>query len=86
MVALLVVLVPAVLMVSTLRFRSFKTIDLRVRRPYKVLALLAMVIALVQLEPRIVLILIAYVYLASTFIEMAWTRLRRRPAAPSPQP
>jgi CDP-diacylglycerol--serine O-phosphatidyltransferase len=81
-VALLVVLVPALLMVSTIRFRSFKTIDLRARRPYKVLALLAMVIALVQLEPRIVLILIAYVYLVSAFIEMAWARLRRRPSVP----
>jgi CDP-diacylglycerol---serine O-phosphatidyltransferase len=83
-VALLVVLVPAILMVTTIRFRSFKTIDLRARRSYKVLALLAMVIALVQLEPRIVLILIAYVYLVSAFIEMAWARLRRRPTAPSP--
>jgi CDP-diacylglycerol--serine O-phosphatidyltransferase len=84
MVALLVVLVPAILMVTTIRFRSFKTIDLRARRSYKVLALLAMVIAVVQLEPRIVLIVIAYVYLVSAFIEMAWTRFRRRPAAPSP--
>jgi len=31
------VLVPAVLMVSTIRFRSFKTIDLQIRRPYSVL-------------------------------------------------
>jgi len=83
-VALLVVLVPAILMVTTIRFRSFKTIDLQARRSYKVLALLALVIALVQLEPRIVLILIAYVYLVSAFIEMAWARLRRRPTAPSP--
>ena len=32
--ALAMVLVPAVLMVSTIRFRSFKTIDLQSRRPY----------------------------------------------------
>jgi CDP-diacylglycerol---serine O-phosphatidyltransferase len=83
-VALFVVLVPAILMVSTIRFRSFKTIDLRARRSYKVLTLLALIIALVQLDPRIVLILIAYVYLASAFVEMAWARLRRRPTAPSP--
>jgi CDP-diacylglycerol--serine O-phosphatidyltransferase len=84
MVAFVVVLVPALLMVSTIRFRSFKTIDLRARRPYKVLALLAMIFALVQLEPRIVLILIAYVYLVSAFVEMAWARFRRRPSVPSP--
>src|SRR6202521_5028707 len=35
--ALAMVLVPAVLMISTIRFRSFKTIDLHVRRPYTIL-------------------------------------------------
>ena len=39
--ALAMVLVPAVLMVSTIRFRSFKTIDLQTRRPYTVLILIA---------------------------------------------
>ena len=39
--ALAMVLVPAVLMVSTIRFRSFKTIDLQIRRPYTVLLLIA---------------------------------------------
>lgn len=78
-----VVLVPALLMVSTIRFRSFKTIDLRARRSYKVLTVVALTIALVQMEPRVVLIAIAYTYLASGFIEMAWTRARRRPPQPS---
>src|SRR5215472_5572879 len=35
--ALAMVLVPALLMVSTVRFRSFKSIDLHTRRPYTVL-------------------------------------------------
>src|SRR5207245_906915 len=35
--ALAMVLVPAVLMVSTIRFRSFKTLDLQTRKPYSVL-------------------------------------------------
>src|SRR5882757_4108565 len=35
--ALAMVLVPAALMVSTIRFRSFKTIDSKARRPYSVL-------------------------------------------------
>src|SRR3954454_25102208 len=39
--ALAMVLVPALLMVSTIRFRSFKTIDLQMRRPYTVLLLIA---------------------------------------------
>ncbi len=38
---LAMVLVPALLMVSTIRFRSFKTIDLQMRRPYSVLFLIA---------------------------------------------
>lgn len=85
LLALLVALVPAVLMVTTIRFRSFKTFDLKVRRPYKVLVVLAGVIAVVQLEPRVVLITLAYVYLASPFVGMVWTKLRRKPA-PGPEP
>src|SRR5437867_4003890 len=43
---LVMVLVPAVLMVSTIRFRSFKTIDLQTRRPHTVLLLIALGIVL----------------------------------------
>ncbi len=83
LIALVVALVPAVLMVSTIRFRSFKTIDLGARRPYKVLVLLAAVIALVQLEPRVVLLILAYTYLVSAFIEMGWARFRRHRSQPA---
>jgi CDP-diacylglycerol---serine O-phosphatidyltransferase len=76
--ALAMVLVPAVLMVSTIRFRSFKTIDLRTRRPYTVLLLIAAGIMLITTHPRFVLVLLAYSYLASAFIGMAITRFRRR--------
>jgi CDP-diacylglycerol--serine O-phosphatidyltransferase len=76
--ALAMVLVPAVLMVSTIRFRSFKTIDLRSRRPYTVLLLIAAGIMLINTHPRFVLVLLAYTYLASAFIGMAITRFRRR--------
>src|SRR6478609_11548601 len=38
---LALVMGPALLMVSTIRFRSFKTIDLQMRRPYTVLLLVA---------------------------------------------
>jgi CDP-diacylglycerol--serine O-phosphatidyltransferase len=78
--ALAMVLVPAVLMVSTIRFRSFKTIDLQARRPYTILLLLAAVIMLVTTHPRYVLVAMAYTYLASAFIGMAITRLRPRSA------
>ncbi|MGE0704784.1 MAG: CDP-diacylglycerol--serine O-phosphatidyltransferase [Vicinamibacterales bacterium] len=76
--ALAIVLVPAVLMVSTIRFRSFKTIDLRTRRPYTVLLLIAAGIVLIATHPRAVLVVMAYTYLASAFVGMAITRIRQR--------
>ena len=75
---LTIVLVPAVLMVSTIRFRSFKTIDLRSRRPYTVLLLIAAGLVLIATQPRIVLVVMAYSYLSSAFIGMAVTRFRHR--------
>ena len=75
---LAMVLVPALLMVSTIRFRSFKTIDLRMRRPYTVLLLIAAGIMAVATHPRFVLVGMAYAYLASAFIGHAISRIRRR--------
>jgi CDP-diacylglycerol---serine O-phosphatidyltransferase len=75
---LVMLLVLAFLMVSTIRFRSFKTIDLRARRSYKVLAIFALGIAVVVAHPRVVLVVMAYTYLASAFIEMVTARIRRR--------
>ena len=79
---LALVLVPALLMVSTIRFRSFKTIDLQSRRPYTVLLLIALGIMLIATHPRYVLVAMAYTYLASGFIELLITRLRRRGGVP----
>jgi CDP-diacylglycerol---serine O-phosphatidyltransferase len=76
--ALALVLVPAALMVSTVRFRSFKTFDLQSRRPYSVLILIAAAIVAIWAHPRAVLVVIAYTYLASAFIGMAMTRFKHR--------
>ena len=81
---LAIVLVPAVLMVSTIRFRSFKTIDLQTRRPYRVLMLMAAGIVLIATHPWYVLPVLAYSYLVSAFIEMAVTRFRHRGGDPVP--
>jgi CDP-diacylglycerol--serine O-phosphatidyltransferase len=75
---LAIVLVPALLMVSTFRFRSFKDVDLQTRRSYPVLLLLALGIALVAARAELVLVVLAYGYLGSAFVELAWGRLRRR--------
>ena len=73
------VIVPALLMVSTIRYRSFKTLDLQARRSYPVLFLVAVGLAVLASSPRFLLLAMAYTYLASAFIGLAWHRLRRRP-------
>ena len=80
MAVLAMVVVPAMLMVSTIRFRSFKTFDLQSRRGYPVLILFALGFALIAAQPEILVVLLAYGYLASAFVGMALSRLRRRPA------
>src|SRR5947208_7131328 len=69
--ALAMVLVPAALMVSTIRFRSFKTIDSTNRRPYTVLIFVAAGIVAIATHPQWTLVVIAYIYLGSGFIGMA---------------
>jgi CDP-diacylglycerol--serine O-phosphatidyltransferase len=74
--ALAVVLLPAVLMVSTVKFRSFKTINLGWSASYIKVAIVAFGIAVIATEPRITLVLLAYGYLLSAFIEMVLARIR----------
>ncbi len=74
---LAMVIVPALLMVSTIRFRSFKSFDLQMRRGYPALFLIAVGIALLASHAQIVLLALAYTYLASAFIGLAWTRFHR---------
>ena len=81
---LALVLVPALLMVSTIRFRSFKTIDLQMRRPYTVLLLVAVGIMAIATHPRFVLVALAYAYLLSAFIGQIVTRIRHRGAPADP--
>jgi CDP-diacylglycerol---serine O-phosphatidyltransferase len=76
--ALAMVIVPALLMVSTIRFRSFKSIGSQTRRPYRVLILFAIFIALLVTHPQWMLVSLAYGYLLSAFVGLGWSRLRRR--------
>jgi CDP-diacylglycerol--serine O-phosphatidyltransferase len=75
-VAMAVVLVPAALMVSTIRFRSFKTINFGWSLSYMNVVLVAGLIALIATEPRVTLVIVAYTYLLSAFVEIGLTRLR----------
>jgi CDP-diacylglycerol--serine O-phosphatidyltransferase len=79
---LAMVIVPALLMVSSIRYRSFKTLDLQTRRPFRVLLLFAVLIALVVTHPQLVLASMAYLYLVSGTIGWLWGRVFRRSAAP----
>ena len=73
---LALVLIPAFLMVSTIRFRSFKTFDLQARRSYTVLLVIALLIAFVSAHPALALVTLSYGYLLSAFVEMVATRFR----------
>ena len=75
---LAMIIVPALLMVSTVRFRSFKNLDLQARRKYPVLLLVALGLVLLAAQPELVLVVLAYGYLGATFVEVMWHRLRRR--------
>jgi CDP-diacylglycerol--serine O-phosphatidyltransferase len=89
LLALPMVLVPAFLMVSTVRYRSFKSIDMGTRRSYRGLLLMALVFAAIATHPQITLVVVAYGYLASGLIGWAWGRLGRRApetAAPADVP
>jgi CDP-diacylglycerol---serine O-phosphatidyltransferase len=76
--ALALMLIPAVLMVSTIRYRSFKTIDLQARRPYKILLAVIILFFAIAAKAHWTLLAIAYGYLGSAFVGMARSRLRRR--------
>jgi CDP-diacylglycerol---serine O-phosphatidyltransferase len=83
---LAIVVVPALLMVSTIRFRSFKTFNWQVRRSYPVLILMALALALLASQPQVILVVMAYSYLLSAFLGLAWHRVRRKSPEPPPPP
>ncbi len=79
--AVLVMLVPAALMVSTIRFRSFKTINFGWGPSYTPLLVFSVLVASIYASPRFTLLVLAYGYLSSAFIGLAWSRLHGRRAA-----
>ena len=83
LLVLAAVLIPAFLMVSTIRFRNFNAINVGRRRSYITLILIAGVIAAIATQPQMVLVVMAYTYLVSGLAGVAISRIRRRwgPAA-----
>ena len=82
---LAMIIVPALLMVSTVRFRSFKNLDLQARRKYPVLLLVALGLVLLAAQPELVLVVLAYGYLGATCVEVVWHRLHRRTGHEEPK-
>ncbi len=80
LLALIMVLVPAALMVSRIKFRSITSMIPEGRRSSLNLFLIASVIAGVAVHPEGVLLGMAYVYLVSGFVGVGYARFRRRPA------
>ncbi len=78
LLALLVVLVPAALMVSRIKFRSITSMIPEGRRSSLNLFVIASVIAGVAVHPEGVLLGMAYIYLASGLVGVGVSRLRRR--------
>jgi CDP-diacylglycerol--serine O-phosphatidyltransferase len=71
------------LMVSTWRFYSFKDIDFRSRRPFRLIVLLAVVVALIARFSRPTLFVIAILYMASGVLwRLQWIFRRKTPPAP----
>lgn len=76
--ALAMVLVPAFLMVSTIRFRSVKLMDVGWQRSYFVLFLAAVALALIASHPRLALVVLSYTYTVAALGAWAYSRLHRR--------
>ena len=76
--AIALMVVPAGLMVSTIRFRSFKTINFGWGPSYLPLLAFILLVSFIATRPKFTLVLLAYSYLASGFVELAVTKLRAR--------
>ncbi|PYV92968.1 MAG: CDP-diacylglycerol--serine O-phosphatidyltransferase [Acidobacteria bacterium] len=68
----------AFLMISTIRYPSFKDIDLRNRKSYINVYLLAMLMALIYLYSQVVLLVLATVYACSGLLAKVYNLLKHR--------
>jgi len=81
---MLIVVTAAYLMVSTWRFYSFKDIDFNSRQPFRLIVLLALLLAAIWMFSRPVLFIIALTYMFSgVFWRLQWM-FRRKPNPPPP--
>jgi CDP-diacylglycerol--serine O-phosphatidyltransferase len=84
--ALPMLLVPGFLMVTTIRFRSVKAIDVGRRRSAATLLAAVLVIAAIASHPRIALVILSYSYIVAAIGMYLYNRLRRRTQLPTQNP
>ena len=68
------------LMISTIRYRSFKDLDLKRRRPGWILPAIALFFVLVALRPELALVSLALVFVSSGPVAKLAGLFRRNPA------
>jgi CDP-diacylglycerol---serine O-phosphatidyltransferase len=78
LLAVPMVVIPALLMVSTIRFRSVKAIEVGWHRSYLALFLAAIALALVASHPRLALVVLAYGYMFAALVGWVIMKLRKR--------
>lgn len=79
--------VMSLLMVSRMRYRSFKDLVLPPRRPYLAIIGMAAVLVVVVIEPALFVLVVGFIYVLSGPLALAGRRWRRRAGASrSPKP
>ena len=75
---LVLTVVLSYLMISTIRYRSFKDLDLKRRRPAWILPAIALFFAVIAYRPKIALLVLALTFAASGPVTKVVSLLRRR--------
>ena len=83
---MMMVVVVGYLMVSTWRFYSFKDIDFRARHPFRLIILIAILIALIWQFSGPMLFSLALLYMASGILWRLQWIFRRKTSPPAPPP
>ncbi|AKQ33971.1 CDP-diacylglycerol--serine O-phosphatidyltransferase [Candidatus Coxiella mudrowiae] len=74
----IVVILLGLLKVSTIRYRSFKDVNLRNRVPFVVILGIVLILALIAFDPPDILLILSFLYVISGPIETLWSLHRRR--------
>ena len=75
----------ALLMVSNLRYYSFKDIDLRGRHPYLIILLLALLFVAIGTHPQVMLLSMSVIYLVSGLVLKVHSLIRRTHLTEAPE-